>query len=441
VTGSLADPIVRYDGVWVAGLSADAWPAPARPDPLIPLALQRAAGMPGVSAAAQLRQARELQRQWICSSAQCVLSWSPGAPDLPSDASALLLETAAATLPPPERVFSLERWLAQSAPPLTPWRDMSGPAWPPTRALRGGAHLLELQSQCPFRSFAELRLAARALPLPQPGIDGRQRGRLLHRALELLWEQLHDLDTLKGLSEEAAVAIARRCAAAAFEELAGGGRDSFDAWLLARERERIDELMGRLIAWEKQRGEHFVTQALEWPCSPMLAGTPLSLRLDRIDRLDDGRLIVIDYKSGKPMPFDADAVRPPQPQLPVYAVAAGDQVAAVLAVYLGRENVTVRGIADRDGRIPKLKSAPAGEADWPPLLQRWRERLQRLVEEFLSGHAAVEPQAHACDRCHLHALCRVDLARIAAAAASGDDSVSGDDPQPGDEVGLFEDAS
>ncbi|MGH8143308.1 MAG: hypothetical protein ACREU2_12415, partial [Steroidobacteraceae bacterium] len=48
VTGNLADPIVRYDGIWVAGLSADAWPPAVRPDSLIPLGLQRSAGMPGV---------------------------------------------------------------------------------------------------------------------------------------------------------------------------------------------------------------------------------------------------------------------------------------------------------------------------------------------------------------------------------------------------------
>ncbi|HEX4025151.1 MAG TPA: PD-(D/E)XK nuclease family protein [Steroidobacteraceae bacterium] len=443
VTGRLDDPIVRYDGVWVAGLSADTWPPAARPDPLIPPPLQWGAGMPGVSAAGQLQRARLLQRQWLRAGAHCVLSWCASEQDLPADASPLLLAAGAAApmvsavpaalaIPAaqaaPAQVFSLEGWLAQAAPPLLPWTDVTGPAWPDERVLRGGTRLLELQSLCPFRSFAELRLSARALSSPQPGIDPRRRGRLLHRALELLWQQLGDLDTLKGLSDEAALALARRCVSSAIEETASGSHDGFEAWLLARERERTHELMVQLIGWERARGEHFVTHALEWPCSQPIAGTTLSLRVDRIDRLDDGRLIVIDYKSGSPEPFDADAPRPPQPQLPAYALAAGEQVAAVLAVYLGREGVRVRGIADRRDRIRRIAELPAGEADWPRLLQRWRERLQRLVEEFLRGHAAVEPQPRACDRCHLHGLCRIEPARLAAADPDGpEDPLSGDE--------------
>ena len=49
VTASLEDPIVQYDGIWIAGLTADAWPAPTRPDALIPWALQREAGLPMAS--------------------------------------------------------------------------------------------------------------------------------------------------------------------------------------------------------------------------------------------------------------------------------------------------------------------------------------------------------------------------------------------------------
>jgi len=419
VTGRLEDPIVHYDGVWVAGLSADAWPPAARPDPLIPLALQYSAGMPGVSAAAQLQRSRELQQQWQRAGGCCVLSWSASAPDLPADPSPLLLQIAvpALTLPalePPAQGFRLEQWLAQAAPPLAPWMDTVGPAWATERALRGGTRLLQLQSLCPFRSFAELRLSARALSSPQPGLDPRQRGRLLHRALELFWLQLGDSVALQALSDDAARAIARRCVADATEQFGRGqpahASEGFEVWLLAREAERTHELMAHLIGWERSRAEHFVTHALEWSHPLPIAGTTLSLRLDRIDRLDDGRLIIIDYKSGSVEAFDADAARPPQPQLPAYAGAAAAEgpLAAVLAVYLGREGVTVRGVADRRDRIRRLPVPPAGEADWPALLQRWRERLQRLGEEFLRGHAAVAPQPGACEWCHLHGLCRIE---------------------------------
>src|SRR6185437_538137 len=131
------------------------------------------------------------------------------------------------------------------------------------------------------------------------------------------------------------------------------------------------------------------------------------LRVDRVDRLPDGRLLVIDYKSGKPQPFDAYGERPTQPQLAAYALALGHEVAAVAMVYFGGPKISVRGVADRAGRLPRLAALPAA-LDWSSLQAQWRRRLGALVQEFVQGHAAVDPQPRACERCHLQMLCRID---------------------------------
>ena len=61
ISPALADPVVRYDGLWVAGLSADAFPEAMQPDPFLPrLPLQIAAGVPAASAAGRLAEARAL---------------------------------------------------------------------------------------------------------------------------------------------------------------------------------------------------------------------------------------------------------------------------------------------------------------------------------------------------------------------------------------------
>ena len=106
-------------------------------------------------------------------------------------------------------------------------------------------------------------------------------------------------------------------------------------------------------------------------------------------------------------------------------MAAGDGVAAVIAVYLGREGVKRRGLSDRPERVRGrgIGAVPGGERAWPALLQQWRERLERLVREFLDGYAAVQPQPGACEYCHLQMLCRVDAPVLAAAAvAAGDEA-------------------
>jgi ATP-dependent helicase/nuclease subunit B len=422
VTASIDDPILRYDGIWIAGLSAEVWPAPAQPDPLLPQPLQRQAGVPEASADGQLRLAVERMRQWQRCAIECVYSWSRSDAELPRDMSPLL-HLSGSDQPIPHAAaaprFDLQSWLLAQAPPLEAWRDDRGPAWPGAQALRGGTRLLELQSLCPFRSFAELRLKARKLPEPQPGVDARMRGQMLHRALELFWRSMRDSATLLRRGRNDARTLAHECVHRAIEQIAARLPASIGVAPLRRERARAERLLCQLIDWELTR-EPFVTEALECDQDFPIAGATLQLRLDRIDRLGDGRLVVIDYKSGVTEKFDAFAERPTQPQLPAYAMAAGDSVAAVVALYLGREGLKLRGLADRPERLRArgIDSVPGGELAWPPLLRLWYGRLEQLVREFLDGDAAVQPQPGACEYCRLQMLCRVDAQVLAAAAAA-----------------------
>src|SRR6185503_310255 len=76
LTDSHDDPIVRYDGIWVAGLDAAQWPAPPRPDVFIPLRLQVAAGIPAASAAGQSARARAALAAWRAATDTLVCSWA-----------------------------------------------------------------------------------------------------------------------------------------------------------------------------------------------------------------------------------------------------------------------------------------------------------------------------------------------------------------------------
>jgi probable DNA repair protein len=445
VTAYLDDPIVRYDGIWVAGLSADAWPPAAQPDALLPALLQRDAGIPEASAAGQLRLALQRMRQWQQRSARCVWSWPRSDSDLPRDRSPLLGDTstapaastlpAASTDPAAAAQFDLHAWLQSHAPVLEAWHDDHGPAWPLPREPGGGAKLLELQALCPFRAFAELRLKAQPLPTPPPGIDARLRGNLLHFALEQFWRATGSAATLHSRSREGTLNLVRDCVQRASERIATRIPGAIDPALLRREASRAQRLVSQLIDWELARGA-FDVQSLEEPQRLPIAGTALPLRLDRVDRLDDGALVVIDYKTGAAHGFDAYAERLTRPQLPAYAIAAGEQVRAVIAVHLGRE-LKLRGLADRPGRVPGrgIDAVAGGDVPWPALLRQWRERLERLMREFLQGRAVVQPQRGACEYCHLQALCRVDaqvLATAAAEAAAADDADEQAPASPGD---------
>ena len=209
----LVDPVVRYDGIWVAGLSADVLPQPIAPDPFVPLRAQRTAGVPQASEAARTAEALALLAAWAHSSPELVLSVPARERDLE-----LLPTPLVGPWPAPDAVAH-SLWLPQRlrrAGLTESFEDFTGESWNPLSPLPSGTRALTLQNACAFRAYAELRLGASEPEGAEPGVPMDQRGLLLHAALQGLWERLRDSRQLAALDAGAlATLIAESVARAA----------------------------------------------------------------------------------------------------------------------------------------------------------------------------------------------------------------------------------
>ncbi len=413
LTESIDDPLIEYDGIWVAGLSAESWPAPPRADPFLPIPAQRAAGYAPASAQGQLLAAIQAMNAWERCSKQLVLSWPWADGDVPLQPSALLGVKARvhgesiAPASPDRLMLSLRRHLTREARPVD-----HALAWPAGKRLLGGTRALQLQALCPFKAVAELRLGALAVPEPVPGLDRFERGQLLHRALELVFAQLKDSRELRRLAADQAALgalVSGACDRAVREGLASR-IESLPAALADNERMRLRSLIAELLRQETVRAASadFTIASLEDTQDLQLGGFPIRVRMDRLDRLEDGRLVILDYKSGTAQAFHPLEERPRQPQLLAYAVLASGVVAGVASVHLGASGVRWRGAAAEASVLPELARLRAPTAPWPQLQSHWRRVVQRLVADFVAGESAVDPLPQACQFCALPALCRIE---------------------------------
>jgi RecB family exonuclease len=264
-----------------------------------------------------------------------------------------------------------------------------------------------------------------------PGLDYRERGQLLHRALQLVWKELGDSRTLRATAA-AAAGLAQPVAAAtlqALRERLALRVQPLAAPLAHNELERLARLIHALLQQELERADatEFQVVQLEEAQQAELAGVPLRLRMDRVDRLDDGRVVVIDYKSGTAESFRPLAARPRQPQLLAYALLVAGEVAGVAAVHLNAGEVRWRGAAAQAALLPRLAKPRGPTAPWAQLRTHWRAVVDSLVHEFASGAAAVQPQPGACRLCHLGALCRIDPERREAVDPDAEDAHAGSD--------------
>ncbi len=130
------------------------------------------------------------------------------------------------------------------------------------------------------------------------------------------------------------------------------------------------------------------------------------MRIDRVDELEDGRWLVIDYKSGRATSLkwsgeDFDAV-----QLWLYAFALEQRLSAALAglahFALRSEQVAYKGMVSEDSLLPGHKAVASLSA----LREEAEQRIQQWAEDFSQGAASVAPRPKACQHCELPLLCR-----------------------------------
>ena len=162
------------------------------------------------------------------------------------------------------------------------------------------------------------------------------------------------------------------------------------------------------LSIERTRKQPFTVEIAEQERTFEIAGLKLRLRMDRVDRVKNGKLVLIDYKSGEPKRPQLEGDRPEEPQLLVYAAALGRDVEGVFFGQLKPRNLRVLGFS-REGHF--ADKAAEVRRDWDLFMAESREKIERIAREFVKGHARVAPLKTACNFCGLKPLCRIQELR------------------------------
>lgn len=400
------------DGLWVMGLNEGAWPPAPRPNPLLPAELQRRAGVPEARGDRLADLARRTQAAWRASAPEVILSWARREGERELRPSPLLAGPPDPGAPPQSGAGDDAEGIEVVADGQAPPMDEAELA-----RIRGGTALLQAQALCPAWGFHQFRLGARALPAPVFGLDTRVRGGLLHAALAAFWRGRGHADLLSMEPAARAASIAMAIDAA-LDEHARTAVEPLSPRLAGLERERLAALLETWLDVEAQRGG-FRVLACEERHELVVAGLPVRVVVDRVDQLADGRLAIIDYKSGRSASADSWAdVRIGEPQLPIYAALAfpDSEVAAVALARVVPEAPAFVGVASDGEALPGVKALEAQRGryaedifpDWAALRRAWAERIAALAAEVVAGHAeTVVADEAALAHCEVRPLLRL----------------------------------
>ncbi len=406
---------LRFDHLWVLGMSADTWPPSARPNPFIPGKLQIAANTPRSSPRRELAVAQTITQRLLKAAPDCIFSY-PAKLDGEDVIPSPLLHVPAITKVNDVPAWQGDTWreaIANAENPQLQPLTMPGKLVYPTA--RGGSSILESQALCPFRAFANNRLGAEALETPADGVSPMLHGSLVHGVLEHFWQETISHAALIKLDDKALEDRVRKHV----DHVTGKDRGLNQRPAFRRvEADRILRHVLNYLALEKTRGP-FEAVGFEKIIQTEIEGQTIRLVIDRIDRMANGDEVIIDYKTGTKQPKKWFGDRPEDPQLPLYAISAKNTPAAVVFGIIREDGCEYKGVVTRPGLFPGLPPrdnkttrflVEAGNR-MPETIDGWRQVLQHLMSDFLTGKAAIDPKngRRTCSDsyCELQSLCRI----------------------------------
>jgi ATP-dependent helicase/nuclease subunit B len=415
IVGPAESAGLSADVIWFLGATEDAWPPAASAHPLLPLHVQRKFQMPHATAQLDWGLARAITTRLLASAPEVHFSYARHFDGVECLPSRLVMQNAGTPQLMPDSLAPTPGALAA----IIDFEDRSAVPFLHGE-VEGGAAVLTFQSQCPFKAFATVRLGAQGWQPAQLSLTPAQRGKLLHAVLHAIWglpppDGLRNLNDLLNVADRPSF-VSGHVRRVFQQDIRNELRQRMPRAYLELEEERMVRLIGEWLDYESARANFEVVKT-EDQRTVHLAGLSFNLRLDRIDRLQDRTLLVMDYKTGDISPKVWDLPRPDDLQLPLYAGFALDPDAEVVSgLAFARVRPAKIGFAGLVGDaqamlLPSLSAQHrlVREPFAAEMLIDWRDRIETLAKDFLAGRGEADPRDYpkTCSACRLHTLCRI----------------------------------
>ena len=386
-----------YDAMWIMDTHQKAWPASHSMNPFIPFHLQRHYNLPHASTKREQQFYSVLIEQLLSAAPWIQLSY---ARQQPNEDQCYLSRLWAEHQPCYQQPVDHLTNTQPARLSLQTICDQQTPRVDNPHSIRGGSGLLKAQALCPFKAWAQYRLAAEPSQTRGYLIDAKEKGILLHQALEYLWLNWQDQHQLLQTDPAELDMLIQQALHKAIYRY----QDKLPQRLLQGEIDRLQTQIRTWLNYEKQR-PYFKVQAVENQVTLTVDQLSVQLKIDRIDHDACGQTILIDYKTHAPTPKRWVDERMEEPQMPLYALSQSQSDLSGLA-YAQINAQSIRFVGwSHPQTLPDCHQPPQ---QWAQLREYWQYYLNQLAQQFIEGHSYLDPKNGylTCQQCHLTSLCR-----------------------------------
>ena len=405
-----------FDALWVLGLTDEAWPRLANPNPFIPIRQQRDLAMPRSDSQRELGYAQNLSQRLVDSTA--ALYWS-----YPKQSGeAMLMSTSIFPCTKAQSEFQVVDWQPQTYQSLaqalfnektanaTDFWELDEQGLPLEKGAKapGGSGILQAQNQCPLMAYIDYRLGAKyGFQQVEDSLQNTNQGSLVHKVLEGFWQEMQTQVRMLALSPEALAEKLTNHIEAAFDELQMG----LSSGIQQVETARILELCLEWLQLESKR-ESFAVIETEKEHVIELAGIEFKIVIDRVDSLlgvgeATQEKFILDYKTGRASIKDLINIPLKAPQLALYLFAMDDKVAGIgYGLLHSDDGVKLNAVVEHEellGEVMHKKSRSLTvfakeaekeqsdyyQASWQDFLDHLKTQVLELAEQIQRGEAAM----------------------------------------------------
>lgn len=168
------------------------------------------------------------------------------------------------------------------------------------------------------------------------------------------------------------------------------------AWFAGKERERVDTMVDKLLAWHEADERELL--ATEEGFRVDVGGVEITGRVDRLERDAQGRAVIVDIKTGGQHPKKDELAR--HPQLGVYQLAVLESAFSQLGLSQPGGASLVQLGGDLVKPKEQLQDALAEDSD-----PEWSRRLVTHVATGMSGARFQAMRNAQCDSCAVRSSC------------------------------------
>ena len=429
---------LQFDHLWLINMNDQVWPPNSSPSPFLPYGLQFDLKIPGSHSSFQFALAKTIFDTLSQSVRRSLQSSHHKYDDDQEFRPSSFVAEFTQEVPDSDPSQSLKAFYGYKnygRQKLTQYADdLQIAVWPLPQAV-GGHQVLSDQSSCPFKAFAKHRLHASPLCRFEIGISSAERGTALHHALDHLFDKLPTQEALQSLGHDERSSLCYSAADIAVGYLRRVKKALMMPTFLQIEKERTAELLikflkdvngeaGRLpySIEEKEKKHHWSFGDLQF-----------SYKLDRVDKLDNEALAIVDYKTGKFAPSSTNllADRPENLQIQFYFTAMSSlqsaPIGAISWVHINPAKIEYKGLSSEENfhvRIKGNSNPDKAQLSWSELSDLFPSQITKFTEEFKSGLLTVDPvdPSTSCRYCGLHGLCRIRELNETGAAHSANTS-------------------